>query len=157
MLQIRLYKRRQGCRYKAIRVCLTETFNTFCHTLFILAWTWNSYMFQRVFKVQKKQYCDTTVTRRAHVCHVVWTASSDASASKPYQGVRVKDPVKELLRRKRGNGARPARLTTAVGTAPHAHPHVHAHSIRSFYYWNRPLTCSYSLCIQVLACCLFFI
>uniref|UniRef100_A0A671M9F4 OCA domain-containing protein n=1 Tax=Sinocyclocheilus anshuiensis TaxID=1608454 RepID=A0A671M9F4_9TELE len=29
-----------------------------------------------------------------------------ASASKPYQGVRVKDPVKELLRRKRGNAAR---------------------------------------------------
>uniref|UniRef100_A0A673NG29 POU domain class 2-associating factor 1-like n=1 Tax=Sinocyclocheilus rhinocerous TaxID=307959 RepID=A0A673NG29_9TELE len=33
-------------------------------------------------------------------------ALSEASASKPYQGVRVKDPVKELLRRKRGNAAR---------------------------------------------------
>ncbi|XP_067222058.1 POU domain class 2-associating factor 1 isoform X2 [Chanodichthys erythropterus] len=31
---------------------------------------------------------------------------SEASASKPYQGVRVKDPVKELLRRKRGNAAK---------------------------------------------------
>ncbi|XP_050985737.1 POU domain class 2-associating factor 1 isoform X2 [Labeo rohita] len=31
---------------------------------------------------------------------------SEATASKPYQGVRVKDPVKELLRRKRGNAAR---------------------------------------------------
>ncbi|XP_077064897.1 POU domain class 2-associating factor 1 isoform X2 [Siphateles boraxobius] len=31
---------------------------------------------------------------------------SEAPSSKPYQGVRVKDPVKELLRRKRGNVAR---------------------------------------------------
>ncbi|XP_073779622.1 POU domain class 2-associating factor 1 isoform X2 [Danio rerio] len=31
---------------------------------------------------------------------------SEAPTSKPYQGVRVKDPVKELLRRKRGNAAR---------------------------------------------------
>ncbi|XP_060744691.1 POU domain class 2-associating factor 1 isoform X2 [Tachysurus vachellii] len=31
---------------------------------------------------------------------------SEQAASKPYQGVRVKDPVKELLRRKRGNTAR---------------------------------------------------
>ncbi|TSQ46619.1 POU domain class 2-associating factor 1 [Bagarius yarrelli] len=33
-------------------------------------------------------------------------ALSEQTASKPYQGVRVKDPVKELLRRKRGNIAR---------------------------------------------------
>lgn len=37
---------------------------------------------------------------------------SEAPSSKPYQGVRVKDPVKELLRRKRGNAAR----TTSPGT-----------------------------------------
>uniref|UniRef100_A0A671M9H1 OCA domain-containing protein n=1 Tax=Sinocyclocheilus anshuiensis TaxID=1608454 RepID=A0A671M9H1_9TELE len=41
-----------------------------------------------------------------------------ASASKPYQGVRVKDPVKELLRRKRGNAARTT-PPTAVGTTAH--------------------------------------
>ncbi|KAI4905173.1 hypothetical protein NFI96_013895, partial [Prochilodus magdalenae] len=34
------------------------------------------------------------------------TALSEQAASKPYQGVRVKDPVKELLRRKRGNTAK---------------------------------------------------
>jgi len=34
------------------------------------------------------------------------TALSEVPSSKPYQGVRVKDPVKELLRRKRGNAAR---------------------------------------------------
>lgn len=33
-------------------------------------------------------------------------ALSEQAASKPYQGVRVKDPVKELLRRKRGNTAK---------------------------------------------------
>ncbi|XP_016379347.1 POU domain class 2-associating factor 1-like isoform X1 [Sinocyclocheilus rhinocerous] len=43
---------------------------------------------------------------------------SESSASKPYQGVRVKDPVKELLRRKRGNAARTT-PPTAVGTRAH--------------------------------------
>uniref|UniRef100_A0A8C1YGW7 OCA domain-containing protein n=1 Tax=Cyprinus carpio TaxID=7962 RepID=A0A8C1YGW7_CYPCA len=43
---------------------------------------------------------------------------SESSASKPYQGVRVKDPVKELLRRKRGNAARTTPPTT-VGTRAH--------------------------------------
>ncbi|XP_076831981.1 POU domain class 2-associating factor 1 isoform X2 [Brachyhypopomus gauderio] len=39
---------------------------------------------------------------------------SEQSASKPYQGVRVKDPVKELLRRKRGNTAKTAPPTAVV-------------------------------------------
>uniref|UniRef100_A0A671MAQ2 OCA domain-containing protein n=1 Tax=Sinocyclocheilus anshuiensis TaxID=1608454 RepID=A0A671MAQ2_9TELE len=46
-----------------------------------------------------------------------------ASASKPYQGVRVKDPVKELLRRKRGNAARTT-PPTAVGTTAHVCMHT---------------------------------
>ncbi|XP_056613399.1 POU domain class 2-associating factor 1 isoform X1 [Triplophysa dalaica] len=50
-----------------------------------------------------------------------------ASASKPYQGVRVKDPVKELLRRKRGNGTRPAPLTTTMMVANNTLPsYTHA-------------------------------
>ncbi|XP_022530140.2 POU domain class 2-associating factor 1 [Astyanax mexicanus] len=39
---------------------------------------------------------------------------SEQTASKPYQGVRVKDPVKELLRRKRGTTARTVPPTAVV-------------------------------------------
>ncbi|XP_043115222.1 POU domain class 2-associating factor 1-like isoform X2 [Puntigrus tetrazona] len=49
---------------------------------------------------------------------------SEASASKPYQGVRVKDPVKELLRRKRGNAARttpPAAVMVPSSLPSYAH------------------------------------
>ncbi|XP_023648167.1 POU domain class 2-associating factor 1 [Paramormyrops kingsleyae] len=45
------------------------------------------------------------------------SASAERTSSKPYQGVRVKDPVKELLRRKRGNdlnSAKPAPATAVV-------------------------------------------
>ncbi|XP_065137475.1 POU domain class 2-associating factor 1 isoform X1 [Paramisgurnus dabryanus] len=54
-------------------------------------------------------------------------SSSDASASKPYQGVRVKDPVKELLRRKRGNAAKMAPLTAAMMISNNTFPsYTHA-------------------------------
>ncbi|XP_048838204.1 POU domain class 2-associating factor 1 isoform X2 [Brienomyrus brachyistius] len=43
------------------------------------------------------------------------SASAERTSSKPYQGVRVKDPVKELLRRKRGNDLNSAK--SAPGTA----------------------------------------
>ncbi|XP_072547332.1 POU domain class 2-associating factor 1 [Salminus brasiliensis] len=39
---------------------------------------------------------------------------SEQAASKPYQGVRVKDPVKELLRRKRGNTTKTVPPTAVV-------------------------------------------
>ncbi|XP_066540038.1 POU domain class 2-associating factor 1 isoform X2 [Hoplias malabaricus] len=39
---------------------------------------------------------------------------SEQAASKPYQGVRVKDPVKELLRRKRGNTGKTVPQTAVV-------------------------------------------
>ncbi|XP_062873293.1 POU domain class 2-associating factor 1 [Trichomycterus rosablanca] len=39
---------------------------------------------------------------------------SEHAAAKPYQGVRVKDPVKELLRRKRGHTAKTAPPTAVV-------------------------------------------
>ncbi|XP_030634590.1 POU domain class 2-associating factor 1 [Chanos chanos] len=42
-------------------------------------------------------------------------SSSEQSAGRPYQGVRVKDPVKELLRRKRGHNA--SNIKTAPPTA----------------------------------------
>lgn len=50
----------------------------------------------------------------------VFIALSEQAASKPYQGVRVKDPVKELLRRKRGNTAKTVPPTT-VRKQPHTH------------------------------------
>ncbi|KAM9469425.1 POU domain class 2-associating factor 1 isoform 1-T1 [Clarias gariepinus] len=39
---------------------------------------------------------------------------SEQASSKPYQGVRVKDPVKELLRRKRGNTVKTLPPTAVV-------------------------------------------
>ncbi|KAL4647528.1 POU domain class 2-associating factor 1 [Arapaima gigas] len=45
------------------------------------------------------------------------SAPAERAVTKPYQGVRVKDPVKELLRRKRGSdiaNAKPAHTTTVV-------------------------------------------
>ncbi len=99
---------------------VTETFNTFSHTLFNLAQTRNP---QRIL------FC-TLVMSYAHICCVSCTALSEASTSKPYQGVRVKDPVKELLRRKRGNAARTI-PPSAVGTRAH----VHAHTLNKTRFW----------------------
>ncbi|KAL6470956.1 hypothetical protein MHYP_G00196060 [Metynnis hypsauchen] len=56
---------------------------------------------------------------------------SEQAASKPYQGVRVKDPVKELLRRKRGNTAKAA-PPTAVRRQPHTHVVVPNNSLSSY-------------------------
>ncbi len=124
---------------------VTETFNTFSHTLFNLAQTRNP---QRIL------FC-TLVMSYAHICCVSCTALSEASTSKPYQGVRVKDPVKELLRRKRGNAARTI-PPSAVGTR--AHVCTHTHSIRhAFDCENCPLTLSHLLFVQVLACFVFLL
>ncbi|XP_051966407.1 POU domain class 2-associating factor 1 isoform X2 [Xyrauchen texanus] len=51
---------------------------------------------------------------------------SDAPTSKPYQGVRVKDPVKELLRRKRGNAAKVAPPTAMVISSNTLSSYTHA-------------------------------
>ncbi|XP_016358900.1 POU domain class 2-associating factor 1 isoform X2 [Sinocyclocheilus anshuiensis] len=53
---------------------------------------------------------------------------SEASASKPYQGVRVKDPVKELLRRKRGNAARTTPPTAVMVPSNTLPSYTHAGS-----------------------------
>jgi len=55
------------------------------------------------------------------------TALSEVPSSKPYQGVRVKDPVKELLRRKRGNAAR-TKPPSTVGTTAHVCTHNRTHA-----------------------------
>lgn len=89
----------------------------------------------------------------AHICCVSCTALSDVSASKPYQGVRVKDPVKELLRRKRGNAARTT-PPVAVGTRAHVCTHT-LNKIYTFDCEKCALTLSH-LFIQVLACFCFF-
>lgn len=101
---------------------VTETFNTFSHTLFNLAQTRNPYV--------SKDFLCTPVMRYAHICCVSCTALSEASTSKPYQGVRVKDPVKELLRRKRGNASRTT-PPAAVGTRAR----VHAHTFNKTCFW----------------------
>ncbi|XP_028665361.2 POU domain class 2-associating factor 1 [Erpetoichthys calabaricus] len=46
-----------------------------------------------------------------------WEKSSEQPNSRPYQGVRVKEPVKELLKRKRGNVN--TNLTTTKMMVPH--------------------------------------
>ncbi|XP_060754012.1 POU domain class 2-associating factor 1 isoform X3 [Neoarius graeffei] len=57
---------------------------------------------------------------------------SEQAASKPYQGVRVKDPVKELLRRKRGNTAKPVPPTAQVVIPNNALPsYAHVGSSQS--------------------------
>ncbi|XP_067910126.1 NF-kappa-B inhibitor delta isoform X2 [Heterodontus francisci] len=80
----------------------------------------------------KAKYCrcwkSEIKTRNAGNTQQVWqhlwrqkqsTASSDQSQQRPYLGVRVKDPVKELLKRKRKNIENTNTNTTSTMVLPH--------------------------------------
>lgn len=70
------------------------------------------------------------------------TVAAEPPSSKPYQGVRVKDPVKELLRRKRGSNNPNSVKTsppTAVSACPHFHSPPHALSAKTGICGHRKL------------------